>query len=195
VARRALVPLALSVLASAALVACGGSSDSDKITEVIETAATTSDPSNCTELETRRFVEQNSQEKGKAALKSCEEEDEKGETKAKSVNVANVSAKDEKATAEVEFEGGSLNSQVLEVALVEEEGDWKLDHIEGFARYDGKAMAKVFLQQLETGSSGLSATQARCFTGKLAAASKAEAEELLLGGSPEPIKKLAESCA
>ena len=79
--KRILVPLALLVLAALTIVACGGggSSDEDKITETIEKAATTSDPSNCTELETLRFVEQNSEEKGKAAVKSCEEEAEAGE--------------------------------------------------------------------------------------------------------------------
>ncbi len=194
-ARRALVPLALLVAASLALGACGGSGGSGEITEVIETTMTSGAPSNCTELETQRFVEQNSQEKGDAAMKICEEEARKGESRAKSVNVSNVSVSDGKATAEVEFEGGPLNSQVLELALVEEKGDWKLDHIEGFAKYDGKAMAKVFEQRLEAEPEGLSAARAQCFTGKLATASKAEADELFFSGSPKKIRKLAEGCA
>ena len=83
--KRILVPLALLVLAALTLTACGGgggSSDEGKITETIEKAATTSDPSNCTELETPAFVEQNSEQKGKAAVKSCEEEAEAGEEQA-----------------------------------------------------------------------------------------------------------------
>ena len=65
--KRILVPLALlSAAALLTLTACGGGgpSDEDKIAETIEKAATTSDPSTCTELETQRFVEQNSTEKG-----------------------------------------------------------------------------------------------------------------------------------
>jgi copper chaperone CopZ len=196
VARRALVPLALLVFASLALGACGGGSgDADKITEAIETAATSADPSNCAALETQRFDEQNSQQKGKAAVKTCEAEAEKGETQADAVNVSSVSVDGEKATAEVEFEGGPLNSQVLEFALVETEGAWKLDQIEGFAKYDGKALAKIFEGQFEAEPKGPSPAQASCFTGKIAAASKAEAEELFLGGSPGPIEELAEGCA
>ena len=149
--KRILVPLALLALAALVLTACGGggSSDEDKITETIETAATTSDPNNCTELETQRFAEQNSQEKGKAAIKTCEKEAEAGEEQAEGANVSNVSVNGSKATAEVEFEGGSLGSQSLEVALVEEEGNWKLDQIEGFANYDGKALGEAFEKQFE----------------------------------------------
>ncbi|HEX4305413.1 MAG TPA: hypothetical protein VHZ54_05210 [Solirubrobacterales bacterium] len=193
--RRALVPLALLAAASLALSACGGSSDSDKITEVIEAEATSSDPSNCTELETQRFDEQNSQEKGKAAVKSCEEEARKGESQAKSANVLNVSVNDERATAEVEFEGGSLNSQVLELALVEEEGDWKLDQIEGFAKYDGKALGAAFLQEFEEHPEGITKSQGTCIAREIGEASQAEAEALFFSGSPSAIIELAEGCA
>ncbi len=194
--KRILAPLALLVLAALALTACGGgSSDEDKITETIETAATTTDPSNCTELETQRFAEQNSQEKGKAAIKTCEEEAEAGEEQAEGANVSNVSVNGSKATAEVEFEGGSLGSQSLEVALVEEEGNWKLDQIEGFANYDGKALGEAFEKQFAEEPGELTPAQAKCFSGKVAAASQAEAEELFLSGNPEKVIELAQGCA
>jgi hypothetical protein len=192
VARRALVPFALLIVASLVLSACGGSGDSGKITEVIETAATSGDPSSCTELETLRFVEQNSQEEGKGAVKTCEEE---AEPLAKSVSVSNVSTEDEKATAEVEFEGGALNSQVLELGLVEEDGDWKLDHIEGFAKYDGKALGAAFQQEFEENPEGVTAAQGTCIAAEIGKASQAEAEELFFSGSPEAIIELAKGCA
>ncbi|HKZ14145.1 MAG TPA: hypothetical protein VJL81_09910 [Solirubrobacterales bacterium] len=195
--KRILVPLALLALAALVLTACGGggSSDEDKITETIETAATTSDPNNCTELETQRFAEQNSQEKGKAAIKACEEEAEAGEEEAEGANVSNISVNGSKATAEVEFEGGSLGSQSLEVALVEEEGNWKLDQIEGFANYDGKALGEAFEKQFEEEPGELTPEQAKCISGKVAEASQAEAEELFLSGNPEKIIELAQGCA
>jgi hypothetical protein len=195
--KRILVPLALLVLAALTLTACGGggSSDEDKITETIETAATTSDPSNCTELETQRFAEQNSQEKGKAAIKACEEEAEAGEEQAEGANVSNISVNGSKATAEVEFEGGSLGAQSLEVALVEEDGNWKLDQIEGFANYDGKALGEAFEKQFEEEPGELTPEQAKCISGKVAEASQAEAEELFLSGNPEKIIELAQGCA
>ena len=194
--KRILVPFALLVLTALTISACGGgSSDEDKIAEAIETTATTADPNNCTEFETLRFNEQNSQQKGKAATKACEEEAEAGEEKAHSAKVSNVSVNDEKATAEVEFTGGSLALQSLEVALVQEDGDWKLDQIEGFANYDGKALGEAFEMEFEENPEGLNKKQAACIAGKVAASSQAEAEELFFSGSSQPIVKLAESCA
>jgi hypothetical protein len=194
--KRILVPLALLALAALMLTACGGggSSDEDKITEAIETAATTSDPSNCTELETLAFVEQNSQQKGKAAVKACEEEAEAGAEEAEGANVSNVSINGSKATAETEFEGGSLGSQSLEIALAEEDGSWKLDQIEGFADYDGKALGEAFEKQFEAEPGELEPEQAKCISGKIAGLSQADAEEVFFGGSAEPIIELAQSC-
>jgi hypothetical protein len=194
---RILVPLALLVLAALTLTACGGgggSSDESQITETIETAATTSDPSNCTKLETLSFVEQNSEQKGKAAIKACEEEAEAGEEQAEGAKVSNIDVNGEKATAEVEFEGGSLGSQALEVALVKE-GDWKLDQIEGFADYDGKALGEAFEEEFKENPEELNEEQAKCIAGKVAEASQAQAEELFFSGSPDAIIKLAEGCA
>ena len=154
--KRLLVPLALLALAALAVAACGGggSSAEDEVTEVIEQAATTKDPSNCTELQTLRFTEQNTGEKGKAAIKSCEES-AKEEEQAEEAKVSNVSVNGEKATAEAEFIGGSLGSQTLAIALVEEGGDWKLDQIEGFANYDDKALEETFLKRFEESPEGL----------------------------------------
>lgn len=195
--KRILVPVALLALTVPALAACGGGgSDAEgEITEVIEKSATTNDPKNCTELETLRFVEQNSGEQGKAAVKACEAEAEsEEEEQAEKAHVSNVSVNGEKATAQVKFEGGSLGSQTLEVALVEDEGQWKLDHIEGFADYEGKALEEEFRTQLE-GESELSKEQADCIAEAIGGASKAEAEELFFSGSPEKVEKLAEGCA
>jgi hypothetical protein len=195
--KRILASLALLALAALMLTACGGggSSDEDKITETIETAATTNDPKNCTELETLNFVEQNTTEKGQKAVKACEAEAEAGEEEAEGANVSNVSVDGSKATAETEFEGGSLGSQSLEVALVEEDGNWKLDQIEGFANYDGKALGEAFEKQFEEEPGELESSQAKCISGKVAGLSQAEAEEVFFGGSAEPIIELAQSCA
>lgn len=194
--KRILVLLALLAVVALAITACGGGTgDEDKIVEVIEQAATSTDPSKCTEIQSQRFNEQNTQQQGKAATKACEEAAESGEGQAKGANVSNVSVNGEKATAEVEFEGGSLGSQILEVALVHEEGDWKLDQVEGFAHYDGKALGEVFEEEFEKSPEGLNRQQAACIAEKIAASSQKEAEELFFNGSSQPIIELATSCA
>jgi hypothetical protein len=196
VKKRLLVPLALLALAALALTACGGGeSDEDKVVNAIETAETTTDPGNCTELQTQRFNEQVTQQSGKAGTEACEAEAKAGQAQAQGVKVANVSVNDEKATAEVEFIGESLGSQTLEVALVQDDGGWKLDHVEGFADYDGKALGAAFEKRFEEQPEGLSPKQAKCISRKVAESSEAEAEELFFGGSSEPIVRLAESCA
>ena len=194
--KRLLVPLALLLLAALAVTACGGggSSAEDEVTEVIEQAATTKDPSSCTELQTLRFTEQNTGEKGKAAIKSCEES-AKEEEQAEEAKVSNVSVNGEKATAEVEFIGGSLGSQTLAVALVEEGGDWKLDQIEGFAHYDGRALEESFLKRFEEDSEGLTKKQYTCIAEGIGKASTAEAEAMFLSGSSIKIEELAKGCA
>jgi hypothetical protein len=196
VIKRLLVPLALLLLAALAVTACGGggSSAEDEVTEVIEQAATTKDPGNCTELQTLRFTEQNTGEKGKAAIKSCEES-AKEEEQAEEAKVSNVSVNGEKATAEAEFIGGSLGSQTLAVALVEEDGDWKLDQIEGFAKYDGKALEETFLKQFEESPEGLTKQQYTCIAEGIGKASTAEAEAMFLSGASIKIEELAKGCA
>jgi hypothetical protein len=194
--KRTFILVALLALGALTITACGsGSSAEDKITETIEKAATTSDPSNCTELETRNFVEQNSATKGAAAVKSCEKEAEAGKEEAEGVNVENVSVDGSKATAEVEFEGGPLGSQSLEMGLLEAGGNWKLDQVEGFAKYDGGALGAAFEKQFEESPEGLDERQANCIAQRIARSSKARAEELFFSGSSKPIVELAEGCA
>jgi hypothetical protein len=196
VIKRLLVPLALLALAALAVTACGGggSSAEDEVTEVIEQAATTKDPSSCTELQTLRFTEQNTGEKGKAAIKSCEES-AKEEEQAEEAKVSNVSVNGEKATAEAEFIGGSLGSQTLAIALVEEGGDWKLDQIEGFANYNGKALEETFLKRFEESPEGLTKKQYTCIAEGIGKASTAEAEAMFLSGASTEIEELAQGCA
>jgi hypothetical protein len=196
---RTLVPLALLVLAALTITACGGSGSSgeeDKITEAIETSATTPDPTNCTELQTLSFDEQNSATEGKGAVKACEEEAERDHAEeAEAVTVSNISVEGENATAEVEFEGGALNSQTVEVALVEEEGAWKLDQVEGFTSYDGKALGEAFEKTYEEEAKGLSEEQIGCIGGKIGALNQQGAEVMFFSGSPAGVIALAKSCA
>jgi outer membrane lipoprotein-sorting protein len=78
--RKHLLLPCLIIVSALALAACGSSGDeTSKVEEAIETAATTTDPADCSKVQTQNFMEQTSQESGKAALKNCEEEAEKEE--------------------------------------------------------------------------------------------------------------------
>lgn len=185
---------ALLVLALA-LGACGGSgsSDEDKIEAAIETSATASDPANCKKLETLAFSEQSSGESGKAAIEECEEEAEDPEGKAESVAVSEVEVDGSKATANAAVSGGSLEGQTVSIALVEEDGQWKLDQITGFVKLDQTQLAKVFAEELEKGEEVAPKVTA-CIVAGIEAAPKEEAEEFVLDATNRALGELAESC-
>jgi hypothetical protein len=195
VKRYLLVPCLL-ILSAVALSACGGgggSSDEGKIEEAIETAATTSDPTNCTQLQTPKFDEQNSPTEGGNAVKACEEEAEQGEEVAESVEVSNVSVNGEKATAEATFSGSGFDGQAVEINLVKDGGNWKLDQIAGFTSYDPTKLGEAFEERFAE-EEGVDPKLAACLTEAFSSASQAEAEELMFSGSQEPLEELIGTC-
>ncbi len=193
--KRHLLLLSALIVSALALVACGGSgsSDEDRIEEAIETSATASDPANCTKLETVAFSEQSSGESGKAAIKACEEAAKDPEGKAESVAVSEVEVDSAKATANVAVTGGSLEGQTASIALVEEDGQWKLDQITGFVKLDQAQLAKVFAEQLEKGGE-VEPEVTACVVAGIEEAPKEEAEEFVLDPANQALGELAESC-
>jgi hypothetical protein len=190
--------LALALLALAfGLVACGGGgeSDEDKVVDVIETSVTSTDPADCKELATQAFLEQTELEQGSAAVESCEESAEDTEGDPDSVEVSEVEVDGSAATADVAFTGGSFDGQTLSVALVEEDGDWKMDEITGFAEFDQEKLADAFAEGLQSGENALEPDLATCFAEVIRDVPKAEAEEIVIGGSPDPIVEIIEGCS
>lgn len=193
---RLLIPCLL--LASAlAIAACGGddsSAEEAQIEETIETSVTTTDPSKCTELMTANFREQNSGLRGDAALEDCEEEAGDTSDDPDSVEVAAIAVDGSDATAEVSFVGGGFDGQALDVALVKEGDQWKLDEIAGFATLDADALATTIEEQFEESSAEISAEVISCIGDALRDAPQEEVEELLLSGSSEKFVEFAEAC-
>lgn len=177
------------------LAACGGGGESeeDKITSTIETAATSTDPAVCGETQTLKFMEATSGGSNKEAEKECEKEAEAGENNPESVTVSKVEVEGEKASANVAFEGGSFNGQTLEVALVREGGDWKLNELTGFANFDPTQLVKVLAEKLEEEPS-IEPQVTSCIVGGLEELPKAELEALVVENNTQPIVKLAEGC-
>lgn len=195
--KRFLVLPVLIIASSFAFVACGSSSksDEDQIVEAIETSATSADPADCTKFSTQNFMEQSTQESGPAAVKGCEKDATKEETNAESIDVTNVEVEGSEATANGAVTGGSFDGQTVEIELVEEDGQWKLNELTGFAKYNAAKLAEAFEEVFEKPSSGVSESLASCVVEGFEEASQEEAEELILGGSREPIEELAESCS
>jgi hypothetical protein len=186
----------LLVVSALALAACGSSeSDEDKVVDVIETSITTNDPANCTTLETQAFVEQGSDESGKAAIADCEKEAEDEEEEAESVEVTEVEVNGENATANAAITGGGFNGQTLSVALVKDGDQWKLDEVTGIVKLDNAALVKTLEKQFEDPEVKLSDAAIECILGVAEEADTSEVEELLLSGSSEVFVELAEVCS
>jgi ABC-type glycerol-3-phosphate transport system substrate-binding protein len=190
-----LLPALLLALALG-LAACGGGgeSDEDKIVETIETSATSSDPADCEALATQKFMEQTEAVKGSKAVKSCEEEAEDTEGDPESVDVSKVAVDGSQATADAAFNGGNFDGQTLSVALVEEGGDWKLDEVTGFAKFDQDKLVASFEKLFGSGEEPLEPQVVTCIGEVFGELSKPEFEELLFGGSQQPLIEIAEGC-
>lgn len=177
------------------LIACGssGNGDESQIEEAIETSATSTDPADCTKLQTQQFMEQTTQESGKAAVTKCEEEAE-AEEGAESASVSNVEVSGLSATAEAALTGGGLGGQTVEVALVKKGEQWQLDEVVKFTNFDRAKLVEYFKEEFEKASSELPPKLAGCFIEVFQEGSQAEIEEMLLSSSSEGFEEVAEAC-
>jgi hypothetical protein len=171
----------------------GGGGEEDKIASTIETAATSTDPAVCAETQTLQFMEETNSGSGKEAEKECEKQAEAGENQPDSVSVSEVQVDGEKATADVKFNGGSLGGQTLEVALVEESGDWKLDEFSGFANFDPAPLIETLREELEKEAS-IEPQVTSCIVEGLEELPEEEFEKLVVEQNQQPFVELAEGC-
>lgn len=198
--KKSLLILPLVLLAALALSACGGGGSSSSgggeetaIEEAIETAATSSDPSKCTEVQTEAFNEAETGTSGSGALKACEEEVEEESEPAESVNVSNISESGETATAEVEIEGGALDGQSVELGLADEGGAWKLNEFLGFTKYDAAGIAS-FLEGKLNEEEGVEPALAKCVAEGVEGMSEQEAEAMVFEKNQEGLEEIATAC-
>ena len=192
--KRLLLLPCIALLSALVLAACGGgSSEESQIEEAIEKSVTSTDPADCDKLETQKFMEQTTRESGAAAVKKCEEEAE-NEEGAESVAVSGVEVEGSSATAEAALTGGVLNGQAVEVALVKEGEQWKLDEAVKITKLDRAKLVEAFKQQLAKAAGELTPRLVACFVKAFEGDSQAEVEELLLSGSTRPLEEVAEAC-
>jgi hypothetical protein len=189
------LPLALLV-ALFALSACGGSSDSSSgdeaaVETAIEESATSEDPKICSEFQTEAFNEFEYPEGN--ALKQCEEATESGASVAESADVSNVEVDGEKATAEVEVKGSGLDGQEIEVALAKEGGDWKMNELVSFTKFDAAGFAETLGEKLAE-EEGITPELAKCVSESLDSVSQEEAEMIVFEKNLEPLEEAAGGC-
>jgi hypothetical protein len=192
--RLRLLSLPLLIASIFALVACGGGGGEEaKVEEVIETSATSTDPADCRRFQTQEFMEQVSREKGEVAVEECEEEAEKEEG-AESVDVANVEVSGSSATAEAALSGGSLDGQTVEVELVKESDQWKLNEVVKLTQFSREKLMEALEGEFSEHSGEVSPKLAACFLTAFGRAKKKEVEEFLFGESATAIEILAATC-
>jgi hypothetical protein len=193
--KRLLLLPCILILSALALTACGSSGGEDgEIEEVIETSATSTDPADCKKLNTRQFMEQTTQESGSAAVKECEEEAKKGEG-AKSVSVSTVEVNGSDATAEAALSGGNLDGQTLELALVKDGDQWKLNEVVEFTKFDQGKLVEGLETSLSEAASEVSPKLGSCVIEAFKQGSQPEVEELLFGRSPKALEEVLEACS
>jgi hypothetical protein len=192
--KRLLLLPCLVVLAAIGFSACGSSSDETaKVEEVIETAATTTDPADCKKLQTQGFMEQTSQESGKAAVEECEEEARKEEG-AESVDTSEVEIDGSNATADVALTGGTLNGQSIEVGLTKDGDQWKMSEVVKFTHFDQAKLVEYLEGQFKEHASEIPAALASCFISAFKEGSQEEVEELVFGKTSSALEEVAEGC-
>lgn len=175
------------------LAACGGGeSEEDKVVGMIETSATTTDPSACTEFATENFNEQTSGKEGEAALKDCEEN--APQDSAESADVSNVKIDGSSATADVALTGGSLDGQTLAVSVVKEGDQWKMDELTGFVELDRPKLVETLEEKMGE-EHGIPKSVVTCIGEGVEESSQAELEDLFFGGSVKGFVELAEDCS
>jgi hypothetical protein len=182
------------VLAAAALSACGSSDDNsadeDQITAAIDRAATSGDPAACTDAQTQKFNEQTSGGGGDAT-KQCEKD--AADAPADKVDVTNIEVNGDTATADAAVTGSVFDGQTLQLALVKEGDQWKLDQFTGFAHFDRAALGESL--SAEIGKDPHSPPKAAdCVKARVETLSDQEAQDVFLSSDNSAGDKLFGPC-
>jgi hypothetical protein len=174
--------------------ACGGGSDDEgDITDVIQTSVKSTDPGDCTKLETTRFVEQTEFSTGQDAIKECQDDASDTSDDPDSVNVTDIKVDGDNATANVAFVGGSFGGSTLTVALIKDGDQWKLDRITDIVSLDLAAFKQSFSDRLAA-SGDVPAQLKTCIDQAIQGASEDQIKQALLGGTEQDLLALFAQC-
>lgn len=110
------------------LVLGGGeeTTEEDRVREAAEQVITTEEPSACEELATQDFVEKATGEAGQAAVEACQEEPG---SLAEGAEITSTEVDGDQATVEAKLDGGNLDGEAIELGMVKQDDEWKLDEL------------------------------------------------------------------
>jgi len=192
--QQALAALVLLVLALG-ISACGGGdgeSDEEKIEKTIEVAWTEPGPEACGESRTIAYMEDLSDAKGEEAEADCEESVADRENMPTAVAVSKIEVGDEGATAEVAMTGGEQDGLVVKMALVEEDGTWKIDEVVELVSLDRESFTGKIEDEFR--KEGLEAPEIRCLVSKIDQFSQSDFEQLALGEDEAAVNRISVQC-
>jgi hypothetical protein len=160
----------------------------------LSSALPSTDPSKCTEVETVNFVRQTDADPGDSAeeaLAKCRENAD--EAPADSVDVSEIEVDGDSATANAKVTGSFFNGQTLDLALVKQGDQWKLDEFRGFAEIDRDGLISGIQEGLQEERGSTEAVD--CVTKQLEAQSDEQLEAAFLGNDPQAEDMIFEPCA
>ncbi len=165
--------------------------DEAKIAKTIEAVATSTDPAYyCDAKVTPRYLEQTTGTKPPFADEVCESETEA--SRADSVTTSEVAVDGNRATAMVAYTGGSLDGSKLAVGLVKNGGEWKLDRLIAFRRFDRAKFDRAYRRSFL--AFGSPTSSADCALAKARRFSNTEIETAALRDSPRVFTPIFVAC-
>jgi hypothetical protein len=190
--------LCAAPIAAFALAACGdddggGGEEEAAITETIETSVLSTDPADCTRLQTQAFMEQVNFATGEEAVQDCEEDVADTSNDPDSVDVSEVDVGDGEASANVAFTGGPFDGSTVSVDLVKDGEQWKLDAITDVPELNLESFQQSFVDELRADES-IPQQIADCMADAIGEVSEDQVEDVLVSGSEEDLVGLFGDC-
>lgn len=173
----------------------GGSADEDDITAAIETSSTSTDPADCAKYETDNALEQlEFTDPGETGLQSCEADAPDRAGNPDSVEVSDISVDGDTATASVTFTGGTFDGSTLDISLVKEGDQWKIDSLDDIPDFD-LAGTQAAIEEAITANPDVPPEAAQCVVDAFSAVTEDELKQILIDGDDEAFFALLAPCS
>ena len=165
--------------------------DEREIERTIEAVATDADPGYCDTLLTQRYLVQTTGARPPFADEVCESDAEDA-SRVRSVDTGEIAIDGARATAAVEYRGGSFDGSRLVMQLIEDGDTWKLNRIVAFRRFDRRRFDRAYRRSfLEFGSP---VAGADCALARARRLSDAEIERAALRDLPRVFTPIFVAC-